>query len=181
MPAPYKVQSSGLELPFKVRDHIAVAWKDTILIWGGRNDNDTRRPEVVRYREGQSGKWITKTTSGDYPPGQCSFSVTGHVLNDKLYVLGFDGCYIVGAAFIHTLDLNSWTWTAMSPTGNQPEGYGIGMSSWIHNGRIFCFGGYPRDGDQAQCNWLFCYNTTNNAWEWPDQECGIKALAFYIL
>ena len=85
-----KVQKSGFEFPFKRRHHVAVAWRDTILIWGGYTDGNRTHndPKVVQYRERQSGRWIMKTAGGDYPPKSDSQHVlAAHVLNDKLYVL----------------------------------------------------------------------------------------------
>ena len=68
MPVPFKVQKSRVKLPFHIADHIAVAWKDSILIWGGNKGGRDYPLGLVTYREGKSGEWITKTTTGECPP-----------------------------------------------------------------------------------------------------------------
>ena len=166
MPVPFKVQKSRDKLPFHIADHIAVAWKDSILIWGGNIGGRDYPLGLVTYREGKSGEWITKTTMGECPTRIDPYPVGAQVLDDKLFVLGKRG-----RACVYSLDLNSWTWTRLSPTGNQPAAkmFDNGMTSWMHNGRIFCFG-IRAISTASVTNLLFCYNTTNNAWEWPDQE-----------
>ena len=177
-----KVQKPGFQFPFERRNFVAEAWRDSVLIWGGFTDGlrAPHDPKVVQYSDRKSGGWIAKSTRGDYPPWSSSLHVlTAHVLNDKLYVLGFDHLQRAEPVLVYSLDLNSWTWIKISPSGTTPNTWHWVLSCWIHNGKIFCFGlAYQYEGNR-----LFCYNTTNNTWEWPDQggEVPLKLLGHSCL
>ena len=115
-----KVQKSVFEFPFERRNFVAEAWRDSVLIWGGFTDGlrAPHDPKVVQYSDRKSGGWIAKSTRGDYPPWSSSLHVlTAHVLNDKLYVLGFEHLQRAEPVLIYSLDLNSWTWIKISPSG----------------------------------------------------------------
>ena len=70
---------------------------------------------------------------------------------------------------VHSLDLNTWTWARISPSGNAPQGYTWNMTSWVYEDKIFCFGGEHSSEDDLT-NQLICYNTASDTWEWPDQS-----------
>ena len=155
---PFRVQKTGFKFPFKVEDHVAVTWKNTTIVWGGYDENTSTSLSVVHCH--QSGEWTKRETGGDIP---CeAYEATAEVIHDAMFVLGaFPGP-------VHSLDLNSWTWTRISPGGDPPEGYTWNMTSWVYRDKIFCFGGEHSYRDE-QTNQLICYNTNSNTWEWPDQ------------
>ena len=51
---------------------------------------------------------------------------------------------------IHALDLKSWTWTRLSPGGSPPVKCAY-LSTWLHNGKLYGFGGETSENPQA---WL---------------------------
>ena len=175
---PFWVQKSGVELPIRLEGHRAFAWKDTIIVWGGRDKYDpTSRRNFgndasfsVVYSH-QSGIWKKIETNGD-PPSD-AYEVSAQVINDTMYVLG------ASPGPMHCLDLNSWTWKRLTPGGNPPTDYTWNVASWAYKDKIFCFGGtYSSDDDdedEEPSNQLFCYNTTRNTWEWPEQKGDIPS------
>merc|ERR550532_464662 len=97
---------------------------------------------------------------------------------------------------IYALDLNSWRWTKLNPKGTPPFKC-TSLSTWVHNGKFYGFGGkitrddihfdpdaypvylvvsYDTEGTvlgditvygETFTNQLFCYNVSDNCWEWP--------------
>ena len=193
----WRSSSSVMEGATKRAGHVAVVWKDATIIWGGSN-RDTRNyicPSLVYYHI--AGEWFMKETTGCLPGDGPYMNVAAQVLDDKLFV--FDGGRYDRPndhTIIHSLDLNSWSWTSYTPSGPPPLRGSSKMSSWVHNGKIYFFGGEttlthkPKDGphdypsylrvkkyliheDEDETlydnttNQLFCYNPHNNTWEWP--------------
>lgn len=81
-----------------------------------------------------------------------------------------------GEIVIFSLDLKTWEWSKLYPSGHQSpprSSYGLKASSWTHGGKIYYFGSkvMPTPIIHSYTNHLFCYNTSANAWEWPNQ-CG---------
>ena len=111
-----------------------------------------------------SGNWIKKVTSGDIPRLQVQVGSgnTAQVINDKMYVISQFSNHRVRAT-IHTLDLNTWIWTIITPNGPQPS-LRSNLNSWVYNEKMYNFDG---EGE------VFNYNISNNTWEWPTQggEC----------
>ena len=55
----------------------------------------------------------------------------------------------------------------LRPAGPQPQACSH-MSTWVHDGRVYCFGGLVGRGIMfTHTNQLFCYNTSTNSWELP--------------
>ena len=192
---PFRVRESKLSFPFKIEDHVAVTWKNTTIVWAGYDEDTSTTLSVVychqsgtqfnwistnvstgfstgmtlsqilirtNYVEIQlirhSGEWIKRETSGDIP---CeAYEATAEVIHDSMYVLGaFPGP-------VHSLDLNNWIWSRVSPLGNPPQGFTWNMTSWVYREKIYCFGGEHTLEDDLT-NQLLCYNPASNQWEWP--------------
>ena len=185
----------GSRLPFvhNRSSHVAVTWKDLVIIWGGTADEhrwpSEFDPNAVYCH--MDGKWIAKTTCGDVPG--IRENAGAEVLDDTMYLMfgEYEGWRICDG--IYALDLNSWRWTKLNPKGTPPFKCSS-LSTWIHNGKFYGFGGkiskddMPSDWDSYPdylvvteitepsgmdpfTNQLFCYNVAANCWEWPS-ACG---------
>ena len=166
MALPFRFQQSALPLPYGRERHLAVTWKNAVIVWGGQSISEDDAMSVVYYHI--SGKWIKKLTSGDMPECNSIGTKRGHVIEDKLYVL--DLAFI---AVIYCLDLETWIWSRFTPNGTPPATSIWAFSSWAYKGKIFCFGGNINFGRKT--NQLFCYNVSNNSWEWPEQKGDIPS------
>ena len=111
-----------------------------------------------------SGKWIRKETAGHEPKPTYMSGVV--VVDDKMLVLGRVGDMFSGRNVIYSLDLNNWTWSLFTPSGTPPTKEMAGISLWAHGGKMYGFGGGYRN---QESDGLFCYNLSDNSWEWPDQ------------
>ena len=176
--------------------HVAVTWNDCIIIWGGR-DLELSCCDINEVMIHYDGTWRYKKTIGnvDVPRG-FSYNLTAQVVGDKMYVFGGQPFGNVHAGAhgkdplqnqMSVLDLKSWNWSKFKPVGSSPIRC-INQTSWVHNNKIYVFGGgwtsstyfgintdvnYPIgvqvvDGSSyAVTNQLFCYDTANNCFEWP--------------
>ena len=140
----------------------AVTWKDLTIVLDMEGN--------IFYHK--DGKWHLKLTSGEIPQHRDGAGIAVH--NDTVYMICGETNFWEEHLYqhlyndIHALDLNSWKWTKLTPTGLQPKKSSY-MSAWIHNGKVYCFGGRLLDVGQAQTcsNQLFCYNISSNSWELP--------------
>ena len=137
--------------------HVALPWRDAVILWGGQSGGIVDDSKVYCH---QSGKWTAKQTSGSVPQGR--YGATAEVLNDKMFVLGGENS---DSGEMHSLDLNTWTWALLRPSGTPPSRKG--HMSWVHEEKIYCFGGGYMYDDES--NELLCYNTVLNSWEHPCQ------------
>ena len=180
MSSHYNIQRS--QLPFQRYGHFAVAWNDAVIVWGGFSGGETFQERVSVVYLHVSGKWIKKETSGDTLKNKHSGTV--QVFDNKMYVLVQGKCMAelcrdCNRYPVYCLDLFTWTWTRLQPSGTPPLKGSGGIRSWIHDGKIYCFGGNKiQDGDSRRypsylkiragaSNQLFCYNVSENCWEWP--------------
>ena len=91
----------------------------------------------------EDGMWNLKPTSGDVPKFRYYPAIAVH--EDTLYML-FGRAHIPMDQWDHyykevyALDLCSWRWTTLRPAGPQPQAC-THMSTWVHDGRVYCFGG----------------------------------------
>ena len=205
----------GSHLPFvhNRSNHMAVTWKDLVIILGGVSDNGSVWTPYGPHRENEfdphavychmDGKWFPKTTYGDIPPYLGFRDNAGaEVLEDTMYLMFGEntGLYTCDERCendpkkcvcpdiyndIYALDLNSWRWTKLNPKGTPPFKCNS-LSTWIHNGKFYGFGGkiskddMPSDWDDyPDClvvttitqpsglapftNQLFCYNVAANS------------------
>ena len=80
---------------------------------------------------------------------------------------------------IYKLDLTTWRWSKLHPTGTRPL-QSCGSASWVSGDNIFLFGGfgdlelfsetwYPESLkiDGMVSNQLVYYNCQENSWNWP--------------
>ena len=172
---PVQIQRSIYPFPHRIQDHQAVSWKDNAIIWGGIGINKRRsiQENSVVYINDVSGEWIEKDTSGDIPPYSRGYDVMVHVVKDKMIVIYTrgSGAYEV---VMHSLDMNTWAWTRFHPQGTLFRRWG--MSSWVHNGKIYCFGGAY---DDHHFNDLHCFgNNDHMSWELTAQEGDIPSPRF---
>ena len=126
------------ETPFpkKICSHATFTWKDTILVWGGKNFETHEEYETSVVFMYHSREWIRKQTSG-VAPERCSGA--SHVINDTMYV--------IDSQMIFALDLNAWTWSRFHAIGNELNSiinyWFIRVPSWVHNDKIYMLGNDP--------------------------------------
>ena len=161
---------------------MAVSWNETTIIWGGQSsDANLVNSQVLVHH---SGKWHMKETSGDVPNTLEDYGRMAHVVNDHMFVLGYEADYSNENELTYSLNLNTWVWTKLEPNGT-PIKLREGASSWLHDDRIFIFGGteVEVDGEDITSDvwpkhppeYLPCYNITNNSWECVRQEGDIPS------
>ena len=171
--------------PFRRTCHFATSWKDAVIIWGGYSQTEFIEERTSVLYLHVSGKWIRKETSGDILMSEHCVSV--NILDNKMYVLVQGGQCINGPCRdcdtlpIYCLDLNSWTWSRLIPSGIPPLRGSSYITSWLYKENIYFFGGESFEEDQicheypsylkvrsGTSNQLFCYNISKNCWEWPN-------------
>ena len=161
------IQYSSVPLP--MYGHVAVTWKNATIVWGGTMPGEELgatmqglqvKATVCKHLK---GKWTKIQTSGNIPGWQFH---EAQVLNDKMFVLVANND---GDANLHSLDLHTWIWTMLTPSGAQPSKT-YSAKSWIFGGKIYFFGGGSLEQEFDQ---LFCYNASTNSWEWPDMRGNI--------
>ena len=175
MAEPYRIIKSQLSLPHKREGHVAVTWKNAILIWGGQTDDHSITSSQLRSHVYMhlSGKWTVKETTGPVP---ILSEDMAHVVNDKMFVLGSELLILNNSdnlQWVYSLDLNTWVWTKLAPRGTPLKGRTMGPTSWVHKGRIFIFGGHEIKKYHNAISYVWpkskrlpCYNIASNSWEW---------------
>lgn len=162
MSVQFSIQKSNLKLPESGTPHKVMAWKDRIILWGYPYDRS-----IIYYH--LKGEWVRQETRGDFVPYEAynDYNIA-EVLNDKMFVLVGS---LTETTYIYCLDLNTWVWTSLNPNGAPPKRWGYGISSWVYHEKIYCFaGGSNFWWNRMGLVGLFCYNTSTNAWEWPNEE-----------
>ena len=183
MAEPYRIIKSELQLPHKRVGHVAVTWKNAILIWGGQTVPYSQLDShVYMYL---SGKWTKKETTG-HVPKICDGMA--HVVNDKMFVLGSEILILNNSdnlQWVYSLDLNTWVWTKLAPRGTPLKGRTMGPTSWVHKERIFILGGYEIKKYHNAISYVWpkskrlpCYNIASNSWEWMKQDGDIPSKRF---
>ena len=163
------MKRSELQLPCTRARHVAVTWKEATIIWGGYSSNETVTNSQVDVH--LSGKWTREDTRGDVPSIDRSHTgCVAHVVDDIMFVLS-TSYYFANTVDLYSLDLNNWIWAKLVPNGTQPMGLGHWhFSSWVHNKKIFIFGGEIQNQGFLNVRQLICYNIASNSWEWPNQK-----------
>ena len=64
---PFSVQWSKDQFPHKISGHVAVTWRDSVIVWGGNNRNGKVPHGVVFMSVAGGGEWVGRETSGDAP------------------------------------------------------------------------------------------------------------------
>ena len=86
------MSTPAIDVATKRSDHIAVTWKDTIIVWGGLDrdavDNPVHYFSPSRVFYHKEGEWLMKETTGDLPRDQPHQNATAHVLGDEMFVYG---------------------------------------------------------------------------------------------
>lgn len=217
MSMPYVLQRSDVPFPHKLWKACAVTWNDVTIIWGGMKGGPGGPLGNTMVYCFISGEWIMKETSGDVPQ-RCSSSVFPNrcdgsdvciesslgqwrahpqVIKDQMFVLA-SPCG--NDAALYSLDLRSWVWTRLSPSGTPPNRNIWWASSFSHSGKLYFFGGnisielpenengydghYKSSSTAIRApsrhagkshvvylvNNLFCYDIDKNSWQWPAQH-----------
>ena len=170
MSPPFEIKRSAFQLPHKRRRPIAVTWKNATIVYGGFAPEEPRIDELSVLFYHKAGKWTKKNTFGDFP--KYSQLSGAQVVNDRMFV--FDT--VRGEIVVYSLDLFTWTWEALTPSGTLPSGRASILRSWVYDKMIYLFGvGYTRIQDANQ---FFCYNTFTNTWEWPTSRGDIPPPKF---
>ena len=165
---PFSVEWSKLPFPHKISGHVAVVWRDSVIVWGGNNSRGKVPPDVV-FMSVAGGDWVSMKTNGKAP--EESRFTKAQVVNDKMYILDFGD---MTKNLINALDLKSLTWEVVAPRNSLSE-VSDGFTSWVHGGMIYFFGGGCSKqgcigmggGCGGASNLLYCYNSINNTWDWP--------------
>ena len=175
----------GLESIVQRNGHIVAVWRDVTIMWGGISKyNDSYDPTEILCH--QDGVWTKKTTAGQLPPDVHSCSA--QVVDDDLYLLcGFNSgtkeqYFSDYSNDVFKLDLNSWTWKILQPTGTRPLKSGD-SASWLFGKKIFLFGGSGKEKEEGTWypenleveppivrrsnNQLVYYDCQDNSWNWP--------------
>ena len=142
---------------------VVVTWKNLTIIWIRGSVLFGGKKQGVLYCH-MNGKWIPKITFGEAPSYR--YGAGAEVHNDILYLMCGMSSTDDYSNDIHALDLNSWTWTKLSPQGSSPTKCAY-LSTWLHNGKIYGFGGETSEYPQDCTNQFFSYNVASNCWEWP--------------
>ena len=153
------VETTLAPFPYgELYNHVAVSWNNATLIWGGFKNTF----EVFHHLR---GKWTVRTTSGDLPKSGWRKDV--QLINDKLYML-VPYQFHPSSMDIYCLDLHTWIWKKLSPSGKTPS-YRIATRSWTYKDDIYFFGGYDPNNDELNAyNEVFSYNISSNLWKWPN-------------
>jgi len=141
--------------------HIATAWREGALLWGGYSEEEPYMLGHEYYHPGQlwhysyltdSWKKIHKT-EGDIP--NRSSGAGGCILDDHFYIVAGFQQELEGGTVeepvqhmririsnsMWRLNLHNWKWTKMNPGGILPLRCDK-TSLWSYNGRVYMFGGY---------------------------------------
>ena len=140
--------------------HVAVTWKESTIIWGGRSVKKFCDPSLVSCH--LYGKWFNKKTTGDVPSH--SFYALASVIDDTMVVMG--GWPIdLGPDYsgIYSLDLNTSVWTRLIEQGTKPPSTHRGNSCLVYKGNIHIFGGFNLTS-LKDFTTLYHYNITTNQW-----------------
>ena len=190
MSIPFAIQRSDVPFPHRIWKACALAWKNATIMWGGQNSGPPGSQRLSQVYCFISGEWILKETSGDIPQ-KCSMPCNGsacnessigqrraspQVINDQMFVLGSpcgDG------AALYSLDLRSWVWTRLSPSGTPPKRNIWLASSFVHIGKLYFFGGtigidlpgegrlnYRSTSVRSYHQFIFGYYFFRDAMEW---------------
>ena len=173
--------------------HVVAVWDDITLIWGGllidNGELSAGSADLIHecdpreiYCHGD-GIWTKRTTHGELPPKL--FDGIGEVVGDCLYVAcgELSSKQHTRSVFesndIYRLDLNTWMWTKLDPTGTRPL-RSREMASWVSGKNIFLFGGFSSSEVELENghpktlkiedegnNQLVFYNCEENTWNWP--------------
>ena len=158
MALPISFERSSLPSSLRRYGHVAVTWKNAIIVWGGfiieEHPNSDTRSSIYYHL---SGKWIRKETRGVLPDS--SHYCQGHVINDIMYVVRSYAMYM--------LDLHTWTWTSIVTPGVMP--IIIDMSTWAHGENIYCY------GSAGGGNKLYCFSSGDCSWHVVDQKGDIPS------
>ena len=180
MSVPFNIQKATTSFPCPVTAHVALTWRNSVVIWGGSSPPEARRDLSVVYHH-SSGEWIRMETRGDVPEHAIQTSV--RVIEDQLIMVDAN-YYNCDTATVHSLDLNNGMWTKHIPSGSPPRKTFL-MGTWVHGRKLYCFGGYTQytqsGGMTYATNQLFCYNSLNNSWEWPLQWGDIPSPRYELL
>ena len=163
MSVPLCIQKAEDPFPFPITDHVAVRWRESIVIWGGYNYHESQPTDGSVVYCHSKGKWIRVVTSGDAPKSVWPTNV--QVIEDQLLVRSD---YHMDTMW--SLDLNKMIWSKHTPKGYPPPEISFHntssiYASWVHGGKMYCFG----RGCKSASNQLFSYNTVSDSWEWPLQ------------
>ena len=142
----FAIERSEIPFPSVQTGLVAVTWNKSIIVLGGTILKTIPRSRVYIHL---SGEWIQKKTYGDIPwkcPDALDCRICAErllqpqVINDQMFVLAKWGCEEDGDG-VHILDLKTWTWKKLTPKGSPPLRMSYAMSTWVHMGKLYFFGG----------------------------------------
>lgn len=104
--------------------HSAILYHNSMIIFGGEDNNTYETFNDVHVLDLTSWTWIQPQISGQIPE-QRSFH-TAVLYQDKMLVWGGhkeakDGGFIFSDVAVHILDLKTWEWSQITPDGMSPD------------------------------------------------------------
>lgn len=125
------------DVPYKRYGHTAVAYKNCVYMWGGRND-EALCSNLYRF-DVKTLQWEHITTKGVKPEARDGHSAS--IIGNKMYIFGG---YIEGlrrySQDLYCLNLDTMVWKYVNTTGKTPE-YRDFHSSVIIDNKLYIFGG----------------------------------------
>eukprot|EP00003_Mantamonas_plastica_P022038 TRINITY_DN367_c0_g1_i4.p1 TRINITY_DN367_c0_g1~~TRINITY_DN367_c0_g1_i4.p1 ORF type:complete len:1091 (+),score=281.67 TRINITY_DN367_c0_g1_i4:541-3813(+) len=121
---------------------------------------DHRQSNVEDSRSGSTSKWTIPETFGDPPSPRCDHSAVVHHPSNKMYIYG-------GAneserlEDLHILDLNTFSWSSPSTTGEHPKRLSI-HTACVYENSMYLYGG--SDGIDRRSG-IFRLDLDTMAWE----------------
>ncbi|MBW4642744.1 MAG: hypothetical protein KME23_07050 [Goleter apudmare HA4340-LM2] len=103
--------------------HSAILYQNSMIVFGGEDNNTGKTLNDVRLLDLTSWTWRKPQVSGEIPTSR-SFH-TAVLAEDKMlvwggYIVAKDGGYIFNDVAVHILDLNTWQWSQITPSGTPP-------------------------------------------------------------
>jgi len=109
------------------------------------------------------------------PPSSYLTSVIASVIVDNfLYAFGgFNGSYGGYGNYLFRYNINTNTWTQLSPNGTIPSKGRVGAPLCAHNNKIYIYGG-TEYSTYILKNGLYCYDIATNTWSYLSNTPGVK-------
>lgn len=125
------------DVPFQRYGHTAVAYKDNIYLWGGRNDDASCN--LLYCFNTKTLSWLKPTVSGAIPGARDGHSAC--VVGQYMYIFGgFEDDIDQFSCDVHCLNLETMEWKYIQTFGDPPSFRDFHSSVAIDN-RMYIFGG----------------------------------------
>lgn len=135
-----------MEMPQRRSGHVAVSYKDHIIVWGGYNEQQFMNSKDIWLYEINKHIWKKILSHGKMPPvasGSCAA-----LLESSLYI--FAGFSVAGDGnSMHILNLKTFEWTKPDIQTLKPSPRNK-LGCWVTGDKIIFFGGYGQRSTLSQ-------------------------------